>query len=254
MKKQELLNFIKKYHLGGLVEKVIWNVGPSTEINTRFILDDETVLGKVVWNDNNSTSKDIVKIGISETSRFIKLLSAMDDNINFKIETKADKAYEVKLSDDSCNIKYVLTNLELLNDKIPNAIDMGEADISLKLTGDLISKFIKAKSSLEKCDYFSITADELTNECFLILSEGNTGNVSSNAGRNDINNSINIKIDFDKISDLNSLMVNSNVFKDILDSNKDFTKCTFEIYKKGLVHLTFDNEKYFSEYYLVTLQ
>jgi len=253
MKKQELLNFIKKYHLGGLVEKVIWNV-ETNKFTTRFILDDETVLGKVVWNNDNNISKDTIKIGISETSRFIKLLSALDDEIGFNIETKADKAYETKLSDNSCNIKYVLTNLELLNDKIPSAIDMGEADLSLKLTGDLISKFIKAKSSLEKCDYFSITADELTNECFLILSEGNTGNVSSNMGRNDVNNSINIKIEFDKISDLNSLMINANIFKDVLDSNKDFTKCTFEVYKKGLVHLTFDNEKYISEYYLVTLQ
>ena len=44
MNKQNLLRFIQKYSLGGLIESVAWNA-EGNKLMVRFISDDKTLLG-----------------------------------------------------------------------------------------------------------------------------------------------------------------------------------------------------------------
>ena len=49
MNKQNLLRFIQKYSLGGLIESVAWNA-EGNKLMVRFISDDKTLLGEVDFN------------------------------------------------------------------------------------------------------------------------------------------------------------------------------------------------------------
>ena len=46
MKKQELLNFINRYHLAGATTSVKW-VSKDGTLETKFITDDQNVIGTI---------------------------------------------------------------------------------------------------------------------------------------------------------------------------------------------------------------
>lgn len=249
MNKQNLLTFIKKYYLAGLVESVAWKI-KDNRLSTKFVLDDQTLLGKVVYNDFEYEDSDL---GVSETSKFIKMLSVLDDEFEFSVSKVADKAKTILMKDDNSDTKYILSNLDLINTRIPVAANIGDPSIKIEMTADFINKFIKAKASFEKCDSFYITADELTEECKVVLTEGGADSAEEHSSV-ETNNTISINVNTTQLSDVERVYVNAGLFKDIIDANKDFIDCTFEVYKKGLIHLTFKNELYFSEYHLLSIQ
>lgn len=249
MNKQGLLTFIKKYNLSGLVESVSWKI-KDKKLSTKFILDDQTLLGKVTFNEFDYED---IELGISETSKFIKMLSVLDDDFDFAVSKVGDKAKTILMKDNNSNIKYILSNLDLINTRIPKPTNLGEPHIKIKMTSDFISKFIKAKASFEKCESFYITADELINECRVVLTEGGADSIEEHSSV-EINNTISINVNTEYLSDVNKVSVNASLFKDIIDVNRDFTQCTFDVYKQGLIHLSFDNGIYQSDYYLVSIQ
>jgi len=249
MNKQNLLTFIKKYHLAGLVESVVWKI-KDNKLSTKFVLDDQTLLGKVICNEFEYEDSDL---GISETSKFIKMLSVLDDTFDFSVSKVADKAKTILMKDNDSNTKYILSNLDLINTRIPVPANIGDPSIKIEMTADFINKFIKAKASFEKCDSFYITADELTNECKVVLTEGGAESIEGQSSV-ETNNTISINVNTLELADVNKVSVNAVLFKDIIDANKDFTECTFDVYKKGLIHLTFKNELYTSDYHLVSMQ
>ena len=70
MKKQNLLNFIEKYSLGGEVESVLWKIKNNT-IGTTFSHPDRSLLGSIKLND---IKLEDANIGIYTTSELVKLL------------------------------------------------------------------------------------------------------------------------------------------------------------------------------------
>lgn len=244
--KNNMLNFIKRYNLSGIVESVIWKISDN-KINTKFILDDATLLGSVTLNEFNYND---CELGIYETSKLIKIMSVLDDSFSFDVGDNINKPNKIIMVDDNITAKYMLCNPELINSKIPKVVDLGDPTIKIKIDSNFINKFSKAKSSLDKCNMFYIHADELTEECEVVLSDG-AYDPTSNQSNVDSTNLISIKVETEKIGDLDKLYVNTSIFKDILDYNKDFDECEFLVYKKGLLYLSFNSDLYSSEYYLV---
>lgn len=249
MNKQHLLTFIKKYYLAGLVESVAWKI-KDKKLSTRFVFDDQTLLGKVIFNEFDYEDSDL---GISETSKLLKMLSVLDDDFDFHVSKISDRAKTILMKDQNSTTKYILSNLDLINTRIPVPANIGAPAIKIEMTADFINKFIKAKSSFEKCDSFYITADELSNECKIVLEEGGAESIEEKSAV-ETNNTISINVNTEELTDVERVYVNASLFKDIIDVNRDFIDCTFEVYRKGLVHLAFKNELYFSEYHLVSKQ
>jgi len=79
MNKNNLLKFIQKYSLGGLIESVAWNA-EGTKLSVRFISDDKTLLGEVEFNAFTSTPFNVgiytTLVGMTtiDTNRFIDLI------------------------------------------------------------------------------------------------------------------------------------------------------------------------------------
>ena len=81
MTKETLKTFINKYYLGGTVESVKWVANTSNkQLITNAITEDKNVLLKVTLN--NFSDLEDGELGINDTSKLVKLLGVLKDEIN----------------------------------------------------------------------------------------------------------------------------------------------------------------------------
>mgnify|MGYP003353117869 CR=1 FL=1 len=100
MKKSNLLNFVNKYFLAGNCESVKLSVA-NNKLKTNFITADQTVIGTVEYND--FVNED-VEFGVYTTGQLLKLLSALEDDIDLTFNKADNKLYSLTLSDDNGSI------------------------------------------------------------------------------------------------------------------------------------------------------
>ena len=81
MKKQELLNFINRYHLAGATTSVKW-VSKDGTLETKFITDDQNVIGTIESNNLDLGNHDL---GVFATPALVKMLTAIGDDLNVKV-------------------------------------------------------------------------------------------------------------------------------------------------------------------------
>ena len=80
MTKETLKTFINKYYLGGTVESVKWVANTSNkQLITNAITEDKNVLLKVTLN--NFSDLEDGELGIIDTSKLVKLLGVLKDEI-----------------------------------------------------------------------------------------------------------------------------------------------------------------------------
>jgi hypothetical protein len=127
------------------------------------------------------------------------MLSVLDDTFVFEVSKVGDKAKTILMKDDNSNTKYILSNIDLINTRFPVPANIGDPSIKIEMTADFINKFIKAKASFEKCETFYITADELTNECRVVLTEGGAESIEEHSSV-ETNNTISININTEELS------------------------------------------------------
>ena len=87
MNKNNLLKFIQKYSLGGLIESVAWNA-EGTKLSVRFISDDKTLLGEVEYNAYTSTP---MNVGIYTTSLLKNMIGVLDNDLTLKVDKQVIK-------------------------------------------------------------------------------------------------------------------------------------------------------------------
>ena len=99
MEKKKLISFIDKYHLAGNANSVKLEIKDKT-LHCKFITDDQNVIGSVTMN---GFDVEDCTLGIYATSQLTKLLTALDDEVDFKV-TKADSsAFSIKFSICVCS-------------------------------------------------------------------------------------------------------------------------------------------------------
>jgi hypothetical protein len=96
MNKNNLLKFIQKYSLGGLIESVAWNA-EGTKLSVRFISDDKTLLGEVEYNAYTSTP---MNVGIYTTSLLKNMIGVLDNDLTLKVYKAGEKSVSLKLSSE----------------------------------------------------------------------------------------------------------------------------------------------------------
>jgi small nuclear ribonucleoprotein (snRNP)-like protein len=157
---------------------------------------------------------------------------------NHKIYTK------LKISDQNFNLTYALADLLL----IPKVATVNEPDWDVTLTFDTeenqILHLIKAKSALSEVDNMVISIDK--NHDDELICKFSFGDEHGH----------NNQITYSMYGDINiqemKLPFNSNLFKTILQANKDMTKGTMYLSSKGLMKLEFKTEDGIeSNYYMV---
>ena len=145
------------------------------------------------------------------------------------------------IADSHFNLTYSLADILILG-KNTYYEDLDEYEIVLELTKEDISNLIKAKSALVDVNNMLITSTtdmDGENICEIIFGD-NTGfsNKITYQLRGNIQKS-NIELPFD-----------SDIFKDILNSNKDMETGTLSISETGILKLNFFTTETESEYFI----
>ena len=110
--KQQLVRFINKYYLSGTVESVVFNSDSrNQQLGTRFVSSDKSLLGEVKMDDWQYEDADI---GVYDTEQLLRLISVLDDKIEFSINKAGDKSISVKLSDAVSSVNYILSDTSII--------------------------------------------------------------------------------------------------------------------------------------------
>lgn len=238
MNKKRLNRFISKYYLNGTVNSVVLNSkSNSQQLSARFVSGDKSLLGELVMDKWSFEDSDI---GIYNTEQLVKLLSVVDEDINLSLTKAGDKSIALKISDSSSSVNYMLTDTSVINEP-PTLKSIPEFELSIDVTPQFINKFIAGKGALGETDNFTIINDG--------------GSIKAVIGHSSVNtNRVTIPVTTTKVSDIDNVTFNANIFKEVLSANKECESATLEVSSEGLSRITFKIDDYTSTYYLVAVQ
>jgi len=221
--KLTLQSIINKYYLG-LNESVKWQINDNM-LSIDFMTPTKDVIGNVVCNNFQLEDSSLA---IYDTKKLQNLVSICNGDLLLELE-KTNKVFtKLKISDMNFNLTYALSD-PLLIGKV-GTVNTPEWVVELNLTSEDIDNLIKAKSALAQIDNMLVTTTEDLDGnpvCEFVFGD--------ESGHNN-------KITYQILGDIKSqdlkLPFNSDMFKTILQANKD-------------MQLEFNNEDIASEYFMV---
>ena len=237
MKKKQLTGFIDKYHLAGNANSVRLDV-KDKKLSCNFITDDQNVVGSVSMDNFDIND---VTLGVYATSQLTKLLTALDDDIEFKVNNADSTAFSVNLSDKTTDVTFMLADLSVIR-QVPAMKQLPDFNVKIKLTKDFADKFVKSKNALPETENFAIESDVLGTNMILNYSTLNTNRITWPTTPEG------------EATELKATCFSANLFKEILVANKDAETGYIEVSSAGLARVTFTGKDYSSTYYLVQLQ
>ncbi len=235
MNKANLLKFIQKYSLGGLIESVAWNA-EGKSLSVRFISDDKTLLGEVGFNGYTS---DGFNIGIYTTSLLKNMIGVLDNDIKLKVDKSGDKAVTLKLSSDDTETSYQLADLGVIP-PVPDLKALPQFGIEIDMTSQMVDRFIKAKGALSDVDTFTIFTEGGDLKMAIGYSSISTNRVTFTAIKG-----------FD--GDVKPISFSSKYLKEILTANKEATNAKLKVSTDGLSNVEFSIDDFVCKYYLVEI-
>ena len=235
MNKNNLLRFIQKYSLGGVIESVAWNA-EGNKLSVRFISDDKTMLGEVDFDGFTSTP---FNIGIYTTSLLKNLVGILDNDINLKVDSVGDKATVLKLSSDETETSYQLADLGVIP-SVPDLKMMPEFGIGIEMASTMIDKFIKAKGALSDIDTFTVFTEGGDLKMAIGYSSISTNRVTFTAVKG-------------YTGDVKPISFSAKYLKEILTANKEATTAKLKVSTDGLAHVEFKIDEFTCKYYLVEI-
>ena len=235
MNKNNLLKFIQKYSLGGLIESVAWNAD-GTKLSVRFISDDKTLLGEVEYNAYTSTP---MNVGIYTTSLLKNMIGVLDNDLTLKVDKAGDKSVSLKLSSDETETSYQLADLGVIP-PVPDLKALPDFGISIDMASNMIDKFIKAKGALSDVDTFTI------------FTEG--GDLKMAIGYSSIStNRVTFTAQKDYAQTVKPISFSAKYLKEILTANKEATNAKLKVSTDGLSNVEFQIDDFVCKYYLVEI-
>ena len=237
MKKSELASYIEKYHLGGIVESVLWEVDPKTNMATvQFVATENSTVGKVKFPFINIGTNP--KFGIASTSSLLKMLSVMNEEIEMSTEVTHGINMGLLINDSVYNGKFSLADVH----NLPEVPEVGEPkfyELTLDLDKDFKDQYLKAYKALGSINRITIEAKEKI--------KFTLGNKESYAN----------KMSFEKESmkyiPIKPVSFSGEALAAILKCN-DVEKGVLEVSEKGLLKISFHTDDYDVTYFIVELE
>lgn len=245
MKKEEILDFIDRYYLGGKIESAAWTFDGGT-LTTKFRSGDKSFMG-IVTKDKFGFDEDC-QIGILTTGQLIKMLGMMTDEFDFGLNKhKAgdeEKIVSMKLVNGRARANYMLADLSV----IPKAKGLKtepEYNLTINIDEDFIDLFIKGKSALPDTRSFTLVKNAKTEKYEVVI-----GYSSTNA------NSIFIPVDIENVTKEieRPISFSAEYFKEILSANKGADEFKFVVSDQGISHTIVKGGDYSNDYYLAEVQ
>ena len=235
MNKQKLVRFINKYYLNGIADSVVLKSNSSEQkLVTRFVSSDKTLLGIIQldkWNFEDAI------IGVYTTEQLLRLLSVLDEDINFSITKSGDKSISMKISDSLSSVNYMLSDPSIINEP-PQLQNIPNFELSINMTPSVINKFISGKSALQDSTTFTVITDETTTKLVIGYSTVNTNRVT-------------IPVVTSEFSQIDNVSFNAEYFSSILVANKECESAFLQVSSQGLAKIIFKIDDYTATYWLV---
>ena len=236
--KSELQSIIGKYYLGGIVESVKWDIADNA-LSIDFQSPNKDMIGRV--QHTNFPLEDST-LAVYDTSKLNKLLSITNGDLIISLEKMKAIYTKMHIQDSNYDLTYSLADTLILG-KNTWYEDPENLDINITLEPEDVDALIKAKNALGDIDNMLITTttDFDSNPICEFIFGDNTG----------FSNKITYQVNGGKIEN-NSLSIpfNSDIFKDILNNNKDMSLCKLKLSDTGILKLEFISEEINSEYFI----
>jgi len=237
MNKQQLVGFINKYHLGGLVNSAIISFKDNT-INTRVTSGDKSLLGMISMD---KWPMEDGEFGVYNTEQLVKLLSVLDDDVNMEVTRAGDKCVSINVSDTSANFNYMLTDTTVISrppvpEKLPQNFEL-----KIDINQQFIKKFIDGSQALMETTTFTVVTKNDVASIVIGYSTVNTNRVT-------------IPVPTTEYKELDNISFNASSLTEILSANKECESAILEVSPDGVARITFKIDNYKSTYYLVAVQ
>tara|TARA_Y100000389_G_scaffold202104_1_gene246546 strand:+ start:885 stop:1607 length:723 start_codon:yes stop_codon:yes gene_type:complete len=233
--KSQLTSIISKYYLNGLNNQVKWRI----KDNTLTIYAGES--GRVCKVVLNNFQLEDAELGVFDTNKLSKLISITNGDLMISLEKIKAVYTKIHIADLNFDLTYSLADILILG-KNTYYEDPEEWEVDLTLEPEDIDRLIKAKNALGDVNSMLITTTtdfDGNNICEFIFGD-NTG----------FSNKISYKIQGNITESDIQIPFDSNIFKDILNSNKDMFKGQLKLSTTGILKLNFTSEEIISEYYV----
>ena len=235
MDKSKLVKFINKYYLGGNVNSVAIN-SDGNGLSTRFVSGDKSLLGEVKLNNYSITEADF---GVYQTDALLKMLSVLDNDVSIDLVKAEEKAISLDAKDSGAKVRYMLSDLSVINTP-PQLKQIPEFELLLNVDKTFVSKFISGKGALPDTESFTIVSGDKP-EVIIGYSSIATNRVA-------------VPVENQTDNTIDNISFNANLFKDVLEANKECEAAVLEVSSEGLARITFNVGDYESTYYLVAVQ
>jgi len=183
------------------------------------------------------------EVGVYDTPLLSKMLGTLADSIDFSLITPPsddEQPVAFHLTDSVISADYVLAAIGVIPD-VPELKNIPEFNTLVNIDSQFINSFIRGKGALADVDTFAINPVD--------------GGVEFVIGYSDINsNRISIKAQSGAVNMTDSIVFNANLFKELLNANKECSKATLQISDKGLAHIEFNVDDFNVKYWLVSQQ
>ena len=233
--KSQLTSIISKYYLNGLNNQVKWRI----KDNTLTIYAGEK--GRVCKVHLKDFQLEDGELGVFDTDKLSKLISITNGDLSITLEKIKSVFTKMHIADLNFDLTYSLADILILG-KTTWYEDPDTWEIDVDLQMEDVDHLIKAKNALSDVNNMLITTTEDFDNnkvCEFIFGD-NTGfsNKITYQLRGEINES-DISVPFD-----------SDIFKSILNSNKDMPTGKLQLSKKGMMKLMFNSDDIESVYYI----
>ena len=235
MDKSKLVKFINKYYLSGNVNSVAIN-SDGNGLSTRFVSGDKSLLGEVKLKNYSITEADF---GVYQTDALLKMLSVLDNDVSIDLVKAEEKAISLDAKDSGAKVRYMLSDLSVINTP-PQLKQIPEFELLLNVDKTFVSKFISGKGALPDTESFTVISGDKT-EVVIGYSSIATNRVA-------------IPVENQTDNTIDNISFNANLFKDVLEANKECESAVLEVSSEGLARITFNINDYESTYYLVAVQ
>ena len=235
MDKSKLVKFINKYYLSGNVNSVAIN-SDGNGLSTRFVSGDKSLLGEVKLKNYSITEADF---GVYQTDVLLKMLSVLDNDVSVDLVKAEEKAISLDAKDSGAKVRYMLSDLSVINTP-PQLKQIPEFELLLNVDKTFVSKFISGKGALPDVESFTIVSGDKP-EVIIGYSSIATNRVA-------------VPVENQTDNTIDNISFNANLFKDVLEANKECEAAVLEVSSEGLARITFNVGDYESTYYLVAVQ
>ena len=234
--KSTLTSVISKYYLNGLNNQVKWRIKDK---QLTIYAGEAGRVCKVVLN--NFQIED-AEIGVFDTNKLSKLISITNGDLVLTLEKLKAIYTKLHIADENFDLTYSLADTLILGkNTYYNDPDEGY-EVELDLSPEDIDHLIKAKNALSDVDNMIITTNidfDGNNICEIIFGD-NTG----------FSNKISYKMNGNIKDATISIPFNSDIFKDILNANKDQNQGSLKLSKSGILKFNFNSDEIESEYFV----